>query len=131
MVKNKRFAFGIIAVTALILSGGSAYAGSSNENYDVIMPLIGGFAYTAAQTQNYSNSDGYIKVATVGSDYKIDARMCRTAVNTCLSQVSGLTDGSTANLPGGVVTGTGLKLGLNVSTWNSVTVQSTGYWRTN
>jgi hypothetical protein len=113
-----------------MLSGGTAYAGTAFTGYDETVPLVSAYAFTG----NYDKTtdlDGNIRVATVGGDYKIDARMSPQTI-TFAPPATGLTDGSNAVLPkGGTVKGGSPYLAVNGSAWYTVTVRTTGTWRSN
>ena len=121
---------GVVAL-GLTLSGGVAYAGYSNVGFDHILPYAQLITYTAEQTKAQTGANGHIDVYTVGASYTISARMCYLWGNGCGGTVDGLSGGDWANLPAKGNAGEKLNMGLNVSTWNSVSVQTTGVWRTN
>ena len=123
---------------ALIAVGGTAYGSDLYSSYNKVLPIASQDGYVSAgtaQDKYVANKAGNIKVTFVGSDYTIQARLCSWAASNCGARSGALGDNSaTTSLPNSLGSTVGLiasapLLGLNVKTWNAVTVQTTGTWR--
>lgn len=119
---------------ALVGAGGVAYAGTTYENFNSILP-VGQFpASTTFQTKTSTGVSGNIRITSIGSTYQVDAQMCSLYGAYCGggTKVYYLDDGDSSTLPnsysGG---GQHITSNLQTSTWNSVTVQVIGSWRSN
>lgn len=71
----------ILSVTCIALTGAltvaasNAYAGWTYESFDLVAPKHNGDVWSTPQTKSATDHDGDLSVASVGGNYKLDARM--------------------------------------------------------
>ena len=120
---------GAALVVGLVSAGGAAFAGTSYQSYDAILPKLQQPWNSSSQAKTYSNLAGDISVSYVGSTYTINARLCNQSNGTCGTEVFGLDDNQSAELGAGFGAGTLLHLQLHSHEYAFVQIESVGSWR--
>ncbi len=87
-----------ITGAALLLMGSSALAGSSYEQYSLVVGKFNGSSFSYSQTKATGGADGYIDSYEVGGSYKVDVRMESDDGNG--SWLRNVTDGTNKAIPG-------------------------------
>lgn len=88
----------LITGSALLLMGTSAFAGSSYEQYSLVVGRFNGSAFSFYQTKATAGADGYIDSNEVGGSYKVDVRMESDDGNG--EWLRNVTDGTNKAIPG-------------------------------
>lgn len=124
------------AVVALVAGsvavGSAAVAGNTYVGFNTVAPVAQIPAHTPSQTKASTGVSGNISITSVGSSYETDALMCSAYGAYCGggTKVYGIGDGESRTLPNSYTGGTGAIVAeLRISTFNSVTVQIIGSWR--
>lgn len=136
MIRRKRVAVAggtVVAALCLAFTASPSWAGTRLVGFNVNMPWQGLFTYTDPQTKTHSGSEGEVNITSVGSSYLANARMCYMNANGCAAATTGLDDGTSGILAGGmsgdpIWSGETVQLGLNSTNWNAVSVQVIGSW---
>lgn len=141
MKKPLKVLIGGLLVAAMIGPAASAMATSTYIGYNVNLPSAQQGVLAASQIKSKAATAGNLKVKSVGSTYKLNARQCRLDkaggttphIVTCGTERFRLGDNSAATLPSGsrVASGKRAWLELRNSTWTLVRVQAVGSWRAN
>lgn len=133
---NRRIVLQVISgvglIVGLVSAGGVAYADTTFTTYSAVMPRLQQ-PWTSPQTQtNQSLSvSGDINVKTVGSNYKVNARLCYPNGSGCGEEAEGIGPGQHAYLPTAGLLVTKVSFQLHQNPWALVDVASTGNWRAN
>jgi hypothetical protein len=129
--RRKMLAAGTIAVLTVGLVGIATPAFASNIGYyfNVVAPVFQGGAITGSQTKTTTGHWGFIDITSVGSSYKTNAQMCSLSGFYCGggTKVLNLDDFSSARLPQTYVAGTSVTAQLQISSFNTASVQVVGY----
>lgn len=138
MLKRKRVrsAIAVVAGLGFALGGAvAAHAGTSYAGFNVVIPQFQApYLGVGSQTKSGSNVAGDIAITSVGSSYTVDATLCVAYGVNCSvgTKVLGLNDGTSAKLPNRIGSGVaGTQPVLQSGSWNVVTVQVIGRWRSN
>ncbi|MEO8527994.1 MAG: hypothetical protein ABI435_02850 [Pseudolysinimonas sp.] len=121
-----------VVVAGLVGVGGVAWAGNSYVAFNLTLPVAQVAGNTASQTKATTGLAGNIHITSVGSTYTVDAQMCSLFGLYCGggTKVFGLNDGQSSTLQnsygGG---GSGMVAQLRIGSFNSVSVQVIGSWR--
>lgn len=117
----------------------AAYAGVYNINYNLNLPIAQAAGHTAYQVKTYTGhgtsrdgGTGMVSVQAVGSNYKVDVRMCSIGGLHCGGvKVYGLDDRTSAYQYNNYLAGTKNMVGqLRIASPNVVKVQVQGTYRT-
>ena len=131
MKKIRRTASGAVATGVILaLGAGVAMAGTTYTAYDVVVPPLGGVAYTGSQTKAASGVAGDLKSVSVGGSYTLTAWM-QTTSGQDQQQVSYVGDNTTYKLPNNVAKGTAVRVKLKNGLITVVNVEARGQWRSN
>lgn len=130
-MKNKRrAAVSLLAASTLILSGVSAWAGTSYSSYSTTVASFGGYGYTAYQTKANANSAADLSSTVVGANYVLSARTNSTeGVGTWTGYV--VNDNTTHKLANSLRKGASVQAQFKNRPQTAVAVQASGSWRSN
>lgn len=126
----------VVAGVGLVLGGAvAAEAGTSYADFNVVVPQFQApYLGVGSQTKSGSNVAGDISITSVGSSYTVDATLCIAYGVNCSvgTKVLGLNDSTSAKLPNRIGSGVaGTQPVLQIGSWNVVSVQVIGRWRSN
>lgn len=131
-MKIARMASLVVATAVVLVStAGAALAGTSYVSYNKVVPKLGGYVLSNAQTKAGTDSTGDLTSTTVGGGYVVNVCMSnKTAV--CLPLTSkDISSGSKVKLANAWVSGAQVHAKFTSSWTTLVNVQVTGSWRSN
>lgn len=122
-----------IAVGCVSLLATTAFAGTTLEEYDVIVRKLNGSSYTSSQFKSTTGKPGVIYVDYIGGDYVVDLRMEDLSNNAKGAWISNATDKRMYVLPSTSTQKAGHQMSTYISNelFTPVDVRVYGEWASN
>lgn len=115
----------------LVGAGSAAYAGTASSHFDAIAPRLQQPWDSAPQTKHSSGGQGFVSFDSIGSDYRMNARICDGGNRSCGGELKEIAQGQSA-FPGTPFSaGTRVHLQLHATPYNFVRVEAIGSWASN
>lgn len=120
-----------VVLAALGLGATAAQAGTSYVSFNYDMPKFQQGVQVAGQTKTTSNAAGHVRITGVGGNYTANAKMQHGSPAQFGTEVKGLGDNSSANLPNSFGSGSYVFVRLTNNTWTTVSVNVAGSFKSN
>lgn len=127
--RTKVVATTLVALAIGIVGAEAAQADTNGHGFDVILPVAQFPGVTNTQTKTYSNVAGSVWDLHVGSSYRVDGMECSGTY--CGTKARNLLGDAYGVFKNSISAGSSTFLEMQVSTWNLVKVEASGYFAGN